>query len=221
MRDVGDVAEELEISERRVRQLLAHGQLSGHRLGRKWIIPQAELDAFQERGRPLGRPWSTGAAWTVLSLVAPLHTQSTAVQVSRARQRLRDHPLTDLLPQLSHRAKRLCFVGHPTAVARLAQDDAVVLSGVSAAQTAGADLVSVAPELEAYVRDVDLLSTSEEYGLVPQSQRPNVWLRVIPSPVWPFAPGARHAPDLIVALDLLESSDSRSRRAGLALLESL
>jgi excisionase family DNA binding protein len=51
---VKQVAEELGVTEGRVRQLLSAGRLKGTKLGRDWLIRPRALAAV--RNRPTGRP---------------------------------------------------------------------------------------------------------------------------------------------------------------------
>ena len=54
-----------------------------------------------------------------------------------------------------------------------------------------------------------------------RSERANVVFRVVKDQSWPFPEGAAVAPPAVVAVDLLESEDERSRRAGAELLQRL
>ena len=68
--------------------------------------------------------------------------------------------------------------------------------------------------LEAYVKASMVDALIERYALDERAERPNVILRVVADAFWPFAADAKCAPPLVVAVDLLESEDARSRRAG-------
>jgi len=65
---VDDAAEELAVSPRRVRQLLASGQLPEQRVGRSWAIDRADIRQLRRSGA--GRPWSAASAWAALHLAA-------------------------------------------------------------------------------------------------------------------------------------------------------
>ena len=54
-----------------------------------------------------------------------------------------------------------------------------------------------------------------------RTERANVVLRIVEYQLWPFPEGASVAPAAVVAVDLLESEDERSRRAGAELLQRL
>jgi hypothetical protein len=82
----------------------------------------------------------------------------------------------------------------------------------------GADLV-VADRVEGYVRSSDLIALIAEYGLEPVAPgQGNLVLRSV-GEVWPFIDGERVAPALVVALDLMDSPDARTSRAGRGLLK--
>jgi hypothetical protein len=120
--------------------------------------------------------------------------------------------------RLSARAKPLWFRAHPSAVPRLVSDSRLVDSGLSAASVVGADLV-VADRFEGYVRSSDLIALIAEYGLETVSVgEGNLLLRSV-SEVWPFDDHERVAPSLVVALDLMDSPDARTSRAGRGLLK--
>lgn len=76
-------------------------------------------------------------------------------------------------------------------------------------------------EFEGYVNDADLADLAVRYGLDEQAERPNVLLHVVVDASWPFRRGQCWAGRAVVAVDLLESDDPRSQRAGAELLERL
>ena len=92
----------------------------------------------------------------------------------------------------------------------------MVRSGVSAGADHGVDIVA-SDFLEAYVSEARIAELIDQYGLDPDAERPNVVLRVVGDAVWPFSPEMDVAPRPVVAVDLLEADDERSRRAGAAL----
>jgi len=57
---VVDAAEALEVSPRRVRQLIADGHLRANRVGRSWVIERSDLDRLVVG--VTGRPWSPASA---------------------------------------------------------------------------------------------------------------------------------------------------------------
>lgn len=96
----------------------------------------------------------------------------------------------------------------------------MVRSGVSAAADYCADIVA-SDFLEAYVPEARIAALASQYGLDPDAERPDVVLRVVDDALWPFAPEIDVAPRPVVAVDLLEADDERSRRAGADLARDL
>jgi hypothetical protein len=92
----------------------------------------------------------------------------------------------------------------------------VVRSGASAAADYRADIIA-SDFLEAYVLASRVPTLVKRYGLDPDAQRWNILLRVVDDAVWPFGLDVGMAARAIVAVDLLEADDDRSRRAGAAL----
>ncbi len=75
--------------------------------------------------------------------------------------------------------------------------------------------------LDAYLKSSDLQAIRDAFVMEERSERANVVFRVVEDQFWPFPEGAAVAPPAVVAVDLLESEDERSRRAGTELLQRL
>jgi hypothetical protein len=214
MRSVAEVAHDMGVTVERVRQLIGAGALPAERVGGRWVLPDnaghtAEL-------RPSGRPWSEGAAWGLLWVgigrPAPWLSLKQHQRVSH-RWRLGAEKQVD---RLRRRADLISYSAHPAAVRRIIDDLRIVRSGVSALTEFGVDLV-VSDVAEGYVRFVDCQALITEYGLERnEAKSGNLVLHTITT-LWPFDDGEHIAPALVVALDLLESSDPRTQRAGRAL----
>lgn len=214
--DVAEAAEALDVSPRRVRGLLASGQLAGEQIGRNWAVDRASVDHF--RRNEVGRPWSPSSAWAVLNVAAGNGGALSPLGRSRARQRLAERGLAELVGRLRSRAERHHAYAHPSALVRIVDDVRSVRGGVSAAPDHGVDLI-VSDEAEIYMRASDALNVADDYALDEGSDRPNVIMHVVDDDVWPFDEGVRVAPWPVVAVDLLDANDERSRRAGLELAE--
>ena len=215
-RSVAQAAEELGLSPQRVRALIASGELPAGRIGGRWIVDDAAVRRRAEGGRLPARPMSPRSAWAALALAAGDRPNGVdAAQVSRLRRRLRDEGLAAIAPLLVRRARRETFRVHPGERDRLLADPALVLTGAAAAGRRG--LALVAPgAAEAYVPAAEFERVVKRHALR-RSPNPNVLLRVVDGQ-WPFGPGARAAPMPVVAVDLLEDDDPRSRAAGRAAL---
>ncbi len=210
---VVEAAEYLEVSPRRVRRMLADGLLAGRQIGREWAIERRALESLRRHRGPVGRPWRASSAWAVLAIANGDGSDLSPMDRSRARRRLADQGLAGLAARLGARAKIGRFYGHPSVLEPLAAEPEVVRSGVSAASNHGADIVA-SDFLESYVPEARIAAIVNQYGLDPDAERPNIILRVVDEAVWPFAPEMDMAPQSVVAVDLLEADDERSRRAG-------
>jgi excisionase family DNA binding protein len=214
--NVAEAAEYLEVSPRRVRRMLADGLLAGHQIGREWAIERRALENLKRHRGPVGRPWSASSAWAVLAIADGDSLDLSPVDRSRARRRLAERGLAGLVARLGARAEMRRFYGHPSVLEPLAAEPSVVRSGVSAGADHGVDIVA-SDFLEAYVSEARIAALINQYGLDADAERPNVVLRVVGDAVWPFSPEMDVAPRSVVAVDLLEAEDERSRRAGAAL----
>lgn len=213
---VADAAVELGVSARRVRQLLASGEIHGQQLGRSWVIDGADVDRL--RPKRVGRPWSAASAWAVLELAAGGKPELSPVERSRARKRLAGNGLAGLVDQLRSRSERREMYVHPSALDRVGDDAEVVRSGVSALGVYDVDLIA-SDEAEVYVRSSNVAGFMDPYALQSNPDRSNLVVRIVDDDVWPFEDDARVAPWPVVAVDLLDAHDERSRRAGLELIE--
>jgi hypothetical protein len=213
--NVARAADVLDVSPRRVRQLLESGQLAGQQLGRSWVIDRGDIDRLRRNGA--GRPWSASSAWAVLELAAGHELELSPVERSRARRRLADHGLGGLVEQLRARAERREVYAHPSVLGRVVLDDRAVQGGVSAAHEYNADLI-VQDSAEVYVCAGDVAAIVDSYALDEDADRPNVILHVVADEAWPFGEDVQVAPWPVVAVDLLDADDERSRRAGLELI---
>jgi hypothetical protein len=138
---------------------------------------------------------------------------------SRLKQRLARRSLLSLADALRDRAEPHLFRGEERLLERLRDDPNIVLSGVNAAAEYGVD-IRAPGVVEAYVGRDRLDDLVYRYALRPaEIADANVVLRVVDE----FGPGRRQrvAPVAAVALDLLESPDDRSRRAGRELARRL
>ncbi len=199
--------------------MLADGVISGERVGRAWLIDSDELRQFQQHRPEVGRPWSPSSAWAVLALAEGRELDLSAVERSRARKRLA-LGLDQVAGRLVARAERHHFYAHLSVLDRLGDAPDIVRSGISAASEHGADLL-VQNGFEGYVRAGHLGELVMQFGLDGNAERPNVVLRAVDDAVWPFDAGQVVAGRVVVAVDLLESGDPRSSRAGKELLVRL
>jgi excisionase family DNA binding protein len=122
---------------------------------------------------------------------------------------------------LARRSDPERYWAHPGVINHLRSDSRLSLGGAWAAAKAGAD---IAPDdrLEFYVRGNDRDDVVRNYRLR-RDPKGTITLRVIPRSVPDaLAPSPPEAvAPVIAALDLVESSDMRSNKTGMALLEML
>jgi excisionase family DNA binding protein len=206
----------LGVNPGRVRQLVVAGRLDAEKVGGRWLIPESAVQARQADERPAGRPLSPRAAWGLLEVAAgrPAPWLSPSEQ-RRARQRASGWSLAHWAAACERRAEIHRFYAHTSVLRRLGGDERVVRSGASA-RFVPVDLI-VPGFVEGYARHGSLGELVEEYGLH-RAGRANVVVRVTPDELFVF--GEEHeAAWPMVAVDLYDAGDDRSRRAGVALVD--
>jgi excisionase family DNA binding protein len=217
---VTEAADELEVSSRRVLQLVASGKLRGEQLGWGWVVDPVDVERIRRHRGEVGRPWSPVAAWAVLALAGGEQPDVSPVERSGARKRLAQHGLLGLAGRLRARAEPHWYYAHPSALERLVHEPGLVRGGASAASDHDAGLIA-GDLVEAYIARSRLAALVKRFALDPNAERPNVLLRLIDDEVWPFVADVAVAPWPVVAVDLLEADDERSQRAGRGLIERL
>lgn len=222
---VREAAGRLKVNPSRVRAMIYKGQLVAEKVGDRWLVEPASVERRSAQKPPAGRGLARQNAWAALSLASGASGRSITVgrklspfAQSRVRSRLRTADLTALVPRLRGRATVQRFRAHPSDLRRITEEKGVVRAGASAAADYDVDIAAPGT-LEAYVSAERLTKLQRKYGFEP-SASPNLVLHVVDD-VWPFASSAKVAPAAVVALDLIESDDQRSRRAGEALLKRL
>lgn len=219
---IAEAARELGRDPSRVRSLVASGQLPGVRIGKSWAIDRAEV-ARRKRDRPgAGRPFEPHNAWALLFLASDLEVDwIETASLWRLRNALALHGMQELRPRLRLRADLRRYRAHPGEISYLADDDALVRSGISAAGAYGLDLVPGA-EVDGYVATRDLERFERDHALQPaESGEANVAVRVVRDSAWHLDQVGSLAPIAAVALDLAEDPDPRSARAGRDALRDL
>ncbi len=199
--------------------MIEAGQLEATKVGGQWLIDRISLERLVSRRNPTGATFSPKNAWGILFFASGLEAPwLNPSERSRIKCRLREQSLLDLAQRLRSRARMHRFRCHPSDLKRIEAESTLVLSGASATDVWGIDLI-VPDAVQAYVKESDHKILVKKYGLK-QSSSGSVFLSV-PVGIWPFPKNSRVAPHAAVALDLVESSDPRSRRAGWTALESL
>jgi excisionase family DNA binding protein len=211
---VPEAASILGLSPGRVRALVARGQLSALKLGGRWLVERAAVEARKRQEVSDGRPFAQHNAWALLLLASDESVEGIDPSVrSRLRRALRLEGLEKLGPRLFRRAEIRFLDAHPGEVAYVLEDSKLVRSGASAAAEYGLDLVS-GQEVDGYLRAGALERFASSHALSPAGPTGNVRLRLVPNESWRFLAGRPIAPLAAVALDLSEDPDPRSARAG-------
>ena len=218
---VQEAAKILGASPAWVRRKAAEGELAAYRLGREWAIDERGLSLV--RPRPEGRPLSARSCW--LALLALSGADAQQLKPSRVdRQRARDRARRLVghgfgREDFGPRAELHRFRGRPEQIAALIEDARLVRSGISAADDVGSSLFSSLREFEGYVSSDAVRAVIREHQLevAPLGEHGRILIRV-PRSAWPFPEGLRIAPRGVVAADLSESPDPRSRAAADELL---
>lgn len=173
---VGEVAERLGVSQRRVLQLIDADRIPARLVSGRWIVDESAVP----RSARIGRPMSARVAWAMVELMSggvPTELgQSEASRLRRKYARLRSaqDPARVLRSWLPHRARRVALSVASEDVAGMLGDPRLVPSGVSDVRSN----LSSTGEVEGYVSEHHMRRLITEF-LLSEIGRPNVWLHVI------------------------------------------
>ncbi len=215
---VAQAAQQLGVSERRVRQLLDAGDLDAG-----WVGPHRVIDGASLRRRATirpaaGRPLGEALAWLVVDALGHDSPDPLPVPADRGlRHRLRrllseEHSVAEWALLLRRRAEPRRYWGHPDLVRELPVDVRISLGGAPAAAAHGFDL-SAAGDVSGYVGRADLADVEQEYALEPDP-RGAVVLRGYDAGLACSPVAGVPVPVAAAALDLWESEDARLSHAG-------
>lgn len=212
-----EAARGLEVHPSRVRALASREQLDARKVAGRWLIKAEALGARRDAPPSHGRPFAPHNAFALLFLASNENVSWVRPDV-RSRLRRVARSLSAELPRLRQRASTRHYLASPAALAKLRADPDFVRSGVSAAEDYGLDIIS--PNVvEGYYLEAKLASFAYRFALeeLPAAQA-NLIVHAVA--LYPFPPRAV-MPPAVVAVDLLESFDERSRRSGKRLLRRL
>jgi excisionase family DNA binding protein len=216
---VAEAARALGVSEARVRQLARARELGAQRVRGVWFLRVEDVERRAELAPDRGRRLTPARAWGVLCLAAnlPAPWLDRAARY-RLRTLLKQRGFKTLRPRLTERGALRHFRCHPSQLQALKAEQALMLTGATAATELRLGLLAH-DVVEAYVAEDQASDVIGRYHLRPGDE-PNAILRIVPrfTTTWPFA---REAPVPAVALDLLEDPDPRTREIGQELLERL
>jgi len=225
---VREAAERLDVHQSRVRELLASGRLAGRRVGSRWVVDALSVARRLETvAATSGRPLSTRIAWSAAAILDGQPTSWLRTgERSRLRARLRRHDATETQLYrwwMQTRSSATRYRLAEADVAELVSAEGVVAGGISAANRYGLGL-GHGNEAEVYVDSPTARRLVDDFFLI-ESDRGNLTLHVMNDHThWHrvtarVIDGLLVAPRLVVAVDLLDSGDTRSRSAGTRLLE--
>ncbi len=213
---VSEAASRLGVHPSRVRALIHAGDLAARSVGGRWFIDPESVNARTAQGTASGRRFTPARAWGLLFLAddhRPTWLDSNAVW--KLRRLLHVHGLDMLRPRLVGRGRRTAWRAHPSDVPRIREEQGLCRTGASTEAAASAGLIA-SDLVDGYLPSEAQASLIATYGLRPSDQ-PNVVLRVVPrfADPWPLG---REAPMSVVAVDLVEDPDPRTRAVGQSMI---
>jgi hypothetical protein len=216
-------AEQLGITQQRIQTLFATGDLRGRMVAGRLVVDSGDIQARLLRRPGRGRPLAARVAWGMLwDLSGERANWLAASERSRLRTNIRNLNAEDVVLRVRRRATlHRCRI-LPTYVEGLAADPACVAGGVSAASAVGADIVAIGfAEVYTARPTHDRLLT--KYAMIQAATDAdiNVNMRVLDDDLTFLLSGRTHMPGAVVACDLMESPEPRTRRAGTLLLGDL
>lgn len=223
---VRDAAATLGVSSSRVRALAASGRLPARRLGSQWLIDANAVARRAESSSGMrGRSMSRRTAWAAAALLDG-HSTDWLATSERARLRTRlgsyEANAVDIYRHwFGSRAATKRYRIAATDVDELLAERDVVRGGISAAEYYDVGL-SNSGEAEIYVSGQTAERLIRSFFLT-KSDQGNLLMHVLDGEEWHLRTaivdqGKRVVPSAIVAVDLLDRDDSRSRDAGQRLL---
>jgi hypothetical protein len=173
---VAEAAGKLGVSVQRVHQLLSNGSLIGRRVGRQWILDEAQCNRNPAVSRPLSERMAWGLVDVVSGIREPHVAPSEKYRLSKLADRLHSasEPADLLRSWMKLRAQRLPVACAPADLADLAADSRVRASGIADVRAG----MSAAGELEGYIEKEHWNAIRKEFLLIP-SARPNVFVHVV------------------------------------------
>jgi excisionase family DNA binding protein len=210
-------AERLRVTEQEVRRLIGVRELAATRFGGsgQWQVDAAAVDQRVARRPVKWRPWVPAVAWAAMWLLSGLGVDwLSRGDLARLRRRLAAIDDLDVLVA-SLRRRAAVEYGRilPEYVDRVASAQGVVRTGVSATAETGADLVSTGA-VDLYCAPDQRPSLIARYGVDLSSANSNLTLRTPTGDGLPVLVDRDVMPPAVVAVDLYESLDPRTHRAG-------
>ncbi|SDO46825.1 helix-turn-helix domain-containing protein [Geodermatophilus sp. DSM 45219] len=217
MLTVGQAAERLGVGPEQVRRLIRAGKLAARKVGRTLVLDDDAVDGRARLPITAGRVLAPRTAWAALWQLSGEDVDwLPAPDRSRLVARIRCYDAERLVAASRDRAERCELRVLPAYRQQVLAADGVVPSGLTAAAAVGADIVAAESVDEVYCSAGTLAALRRELGLSDRGQ-PNLVVRV-PRYDRLDLTGRAHMPTAVVAVDLAESAEVRTRRAGLDML---
>lgn len=206
-------AERIGVSTREVNRLIHNGSLRASKLGERtsaWLIDAGSLDEYGRIKQGRGRSWNAATAWALLDELSGIEQALHPVTRFRISQRISASNADEIARKAATRVKTRRFAADD----RGATANDLTLTGESAADRIGADLVGSGRTVEGYVPDGDVEGFIRSHLLV-EDPRGDVVIYDTSRPV------GHELPVAVVAADLARSTNTRARAAGVGALEDL
>jgi excisionase family DNA binding protein len=218
---VAQAAVRLNVSPRRIRQLLAAGELVGENVGGRALLDAAQVERRAVRHPSSGRPFSPALAWMVLAVLSDPGSPEAAVADRSTRHRLhrvlaqvsdpKGPSAEDLESLLRRRARSHRFWIHPRLMAQVFADARVSAGRARAAAAYGLD-VSPGDDALGYIAESDLAAVQAQYALEPDLNGALELRAYEPQPAGTTPHAGKPVPVAAAVFDLLESDDVRLQR---------
>jgi hypothetical protein len=207
-----EAAGRLGVSPQRVRALWHEGALSGQIMANRLLLNRTSVLDLAERNRPATRPLSARNAWTLLLMLAGEPSPwASASELSRLRRLVSTREERALAALVRARARTIRLDGVTGARGYLLREEHVVPAGETLAHR-WTDLVSDGTT-ELYTTESTAQGFTNRLRLW-QDPRGPIVVHVVPDHLGDLLQDRTEMPAPVVAVDLLDSSDPRSHRAG-------
>lgn len=207
-----EAARRLGVSPQRVRALWHKGALSGRIMANRLLLDRASVLDLAERDRPATRPLSARNAWTLLLMLAGEPSPwASASEVSRLRTLAFTRQEPALAALVRARARTMRFDGIAGAGGYVLREGHVVPAGAMLAHR-WTDLI-VDGITEVYATESAAQNLGDRLRLWRDPQG-SIAVHVVPDDLGDLLRDRTEMPAPVVAVDLLDSGDPRSRRAG-------
>jgi excisionase family DNA binding protein len=223
-----EAAELLGVSARRVRALVAQGDLDAMRVGTTLLIGPESVARHRATVGGSGRPLAPRMSWAALLTdigTTEVGTVARELRLSASERgrllQLRHRPITDWSRLVRRRARSCRYAVRPSYVADILSVEGVIASGVSALDAHKVDLTARVGTAEFYATASVVARIAKDFSLLAGEE--TVLAHVLPDlpTVVSLLEGRRMMPAAVVAVDLLETGEPRARRAGFELLERI